>query len=128
MRTPTPVTTRSMTAESASYSTPNWIVSAPDVTQVQIVVSAEREASGVVCSATKLTAARTKAASTTPQPTAAMSQRGSHRPARPSATQPSAGSNRIIGVRLSISGLPLQRIELVHVDLTPAAEDGDDDR
>src|SRR5260370_7783237 len=103
MRTPTPVTTSSMTAESASYSTPNWMVSAPDVTQVQIVASAEREATGVVCSETKLTAARTKAANTTPQPTAAMSQRGSQRPARPNTTQPSPATNTIIRLSLTIS-------------------------
>src|SRR6185437_8425971 len=72
--------------------------------------------------------AMTKEANTVPQPMMATTERGKARPKRPNMMKPASGRANSNGVSDSTSGLPLHRIEIVHVDLLARAEDGDDDR
>src|SRR5689334_6080725 len=125
MRKPTPVTISSITAESGSESRPNGIFRLPDMTHVHGVTVAKRVSGATPSIAMKSATASANAASTTPQPISEMAIRGSARPKSPSATKPASGRSRMYGVKFSI--LPLQRIQLVHVDLVARAEDRDDD-
>src|SRR5258707_2485385 len=127
MRKPTPVTTSSITAESGSESRPNLMVSPPEVSHVQKVVSAARAVAGMPSIEMKSTTAATKAPQTTPQPISPMSQRGSTRPQRPSVTKPARGSARMSQVRFCMRALALQGVQLVHVDRAASAENRHDD-
>src|SRR5260370_27220612 len=127
MRKPTPVTTSSIRGERGSESRPNLMVSPPEVSHVQKVVSTVRAVAGMPSIEMKSTTAATKAPQTTPQPISAMSQRGSTRPQRPSVTKPARGSARMSQVRFCMRGLPLQRVQLVHVDRAACAETRPDD-